>query len=317
MQSPTPPSPLPPHVALTDVWPWLPAFQAVAELENLRGAAAQLRIAPSALSRSVRLLEERIGFSLFRRTPTGLRLTAQGRQFAQAVQASMAALRGALSGLDRATSAVRVAYTDESLAALAACALDDEPTTTWQFSKATWDGALGALMNAELDVLLAVGPMHTQRPTIQSLPIGEMRFGVYVRPEHPLGPETTLEQIASARFIDRTEASPLSLSALLPGVGTVAAQADSLATALAMCRSSEWLVVLPIAWCETSAVPLRRLPCIDVAPHQVSVISRAGSDEQPIATLVKRLRDLLPPPESVRITALRPMVQSDAMSESA
>jgi len=56
-------------------------FLAVGEALNFRKAAAQLRLAQPALSRQVQDLEDEIGVDLFRRSPRGVTLTAEGKVF--------------------------------------------------------------------------------------------------------------------------------------------------------------------------------------------------------------------------------------------
>jgi len=54
-------------------------FGTVARLRSVRGAAESLRIAPSALSRQIRNIEERLDVTLFERGPHGVHLTAAGK----------------------------------------------------------------------------------------------------------------------------------------------------------------------------------------------------------------------------------------------
>jgi DNA-binding transcriptional LysR family regulator len=61
-------------------------FLAVGEASNFSKAAAQLRVAQPALSRQVRDLEDEIGVELLRRSPRGVRLTAEGRLFLEEVR---------------------------------------------------------------------------------------------------------------------------------------------------------------------------------------------------------------------------------------
>jgi DNA-binding transcriptional LysR family regulator len=68
------------HQRVWRLWNWLPAFRAAAEFESLQRAALAVSLSPSALSRSVSLLEEALGVPLFMRSPRGLRLTADGRE---------------------------------------------------------------------------------------------------------------------------------------------------------------------------------------------------------------------------------------------
>jgi DNA-binding transcriptional LysR family regulator len=54
---------------------------AVAKERSFTNAAGRLRISQSAVSEQVKLLEERVGFSLFRRTGRGIEPTERGRMF--------------------------------------------------------------------------------------------------------------------------------------------------------------------------------------------------------------------------------------------
>src|ERR1700746_421476 len=56
-------------------------FLAVGEALNFRKAAGQLRLAQPALSRQVQDLEDELGVDLFRRSPRGVTLTAEGKLF--------------------------------------------------------------------------------------------------------------------------------------------------------------------------------------------------------------------------------------------
>ena len=70
-------------------WNYLPAFIAVAEMEHLRAAAQAIRVSPSALSRSIGILEYRLGYPLFERSNRGLRLTAEGAHLLSVVREGM------------------------------------------------------------------------------------------------------------------------------------------------------------------------------------------------------------------------------------
>lgn len=59
----------------------LRAFEAAARQGGFTGAAAELNVTPAAISRLVRLLEERLGLALFERHANGLTLTAAGRTY--------------------------------------------------------------------------------------------------------------------------------------------------------------------------------------------------------------------------------------------
>lgn len=59
----------------------LRAFEVAARRGNFTAAAQELHVTQAAVSQQVRLLEERLGFALFRRHANGLELTDQARAF--------------------------------------------------------------------------------------------------------------------------------------------------------------------------------------------------------------------------------------------
>ncbi len=82
------------HQEVAQVWNWLPAFRAAAEYESLQRAALALRVSPSALSRSIRLLEDALGVALFLRSPSGLSLTSHGQALLAATRDAMRLVYG-------------------------------------------------------------------------------------------------------------------------------------------------------------------------------------------------------------------------------
>ena len=99
----------------------LRAFLRVAQKRSFRAAAAELRVTPSAVSQSVRALEQRLGVRLLQRTTRSVGLTEAGARFAgslklaldgvDAAVESLGALRGRPTGLLRLT-ALRSGYED-------------------------------------------------------------------------------------------------------------------------------------------------------------------------------------------------------------
>lgn len=57
---------------------WLRAFEVSARHHNLSAAAKELHVTPAAISQQVRLLEHRVGVTLFERNARGVRLTRAG-----------------------------------------------------------------------------------------------------------------------------------------------------------------------------------------------------------------------------------------------
>ncbi|TFW28816.1 LysR substrate-binding domain-containing protein [Duganella callida] len=92
-------------------------FIAVAEREHLTQAADALALTPSAVSASIRALEERYDTPLFHRMGRGIQLNDAGRLFLAEARATLAAARNAeltlaeLAGLQRGALAVHASQT--------------------------------------------------------------------------------------------------------------------------------------------------------------------------------------------------------------
>ena len=79
----------------------LNAFVAVANRLSFRAAAAQLRVTPSALSHSMRQLEERLGARLLHRTTRSVSLTDAGRRLIERLGPAIDQIAGALEDLNQ------------------------------------------------------------------------------------------------------------------------------------------------------------------------------------------------------------------------
>lgn len=67
-------------------------FEAAARLGQLKAAAEELSLTPSAVSHGIRALERWLGIALFQRSPQGLRLTVEGVRYAAIVRESLTLL---------------------------------------------------------------------------------------------------------------------------------------------------------------------------------------------------------------------------------
>src|SRR5690349_9093124 len=74
-------------------------FESAARHENFTQAAAELGMTQAAVSYQIRLLEERLGVSLFARVKGRVTLTEAGRRIAPMVADAFETLEGAFGGL--------------------------------------------------------------------------------------------------------------------------------------------------------------------------------------------------------------------------
>ncbi len=102
----------------------LTAFLAVADHLSFRAAAAHLGVTPSALSHTVRHLEERLGVRLLNRTTRSVAPTDAGRRLLERLRPALGEIAGALDDLNeqraRPFGRLRIATTDLWAAAVIA-----------------------------------------------------------------------------------------------------------------------------------------------------------------------------------------------------
>ena len=79
----------------------LTAFVAVADRLSFRAAAARLGVTPSALSHTMRQLEERLGVRLLHRTTRSVSLTDAGQRLLERLRPAIDEIAGALKDLDQ------------------------------------------------------------------------------------------------------------------------------------------------------------------------------------------------------------------------
>src|ERR1700684_3558393 len=79
----------------------LTAFVAVADQRSFRPAASRLGVTPSALSHSMRQLEERLGIRLLHRTTRSVSLTDAGHRLLERLRPAIDQIAGALENLNQ------------------------------------------------------------------------------------------------------------------------------------------------------------------------------------------------------------------------
>jgi len=100
-------------LALTPIHlPGLMAFEAAARLLNFAKAAAELGVTPTAMSRTIKILEGQLSVRLFNRTTRSVGLTEAGIALNASIAPALASIRGALAqvshGADRPSGLLRI-----------------------------------------------------------------------------------------------------------------------------------------------------------------------------------------------------------------
>lgn len=250
---------------LVQLWSWLPAFRAVAETEHLPTASERLFLTPSALSRSIRLLEEDLGMPLFERVGRRLVLNAAGQELLSGVRDAMRRIDDAITAMSggEPSGPFRVAAPLPFHSIVVLPALTDlqtrSPGLVPHLVSLGASAANAALLAGELDLAVLDDPVRDPHLEIERL--ARISYGVYCGPTHPLydHPRPTLEDLRPHPFAappDDGDHWPPDLPRI---VGTVLSH---LQLGIELCAAGRYLAVLPdlLAVNHPAAAGTRRLP---------------------------------------------------------
>ena len=142
----------------------------IARTGSLQAASEELHLSQSALSRSVRRLEDDLGRPLFDRTRNSMQINAAGRLalgHARAMLAEEQRLRDDFAALAKRARTLRVASVAPAPTwRLSALALENDPTAIIEPDIVSGDEAVARLLNGTCD--LAVTVRRPSLPTLQA-----------------------------------------------------------------------------------------------------------------------------------------------------
>jgi DNA-binding transcriptional LysR family regulator len=261
----------------------------VAKERSFTRAAARLRIAQSAVSEQVRLLEDEIGFPLFRRTGRGIEVTERGRTFlaeAERVVGDVLSLSDTARRLKGAPADTLRLGMGSGMAQIFVPRLfrllaETRPGLRLELVTAPTKSIFSDLHEERIDVGIALESDPDRVPAglvVERLTEAEM--ALILHPKHPLA--------ASRRAIDigRLVAEPIIMSELTVGYGDVVmamftdlgmkpnilAVADNIETMKVIVQSGTGLAIVPRASAEQEVASgvLRLLP---LSPRRAVVLS--------------------------------------------
>lgn len=214
-----------PFLKLAKVWPWLPHFRVVAELESLSRAARRFGVTSAALSKAIRTLEKLVGVELFDRAGGKLRLNEHGRALLGVVRTSMRDIDDAIAAVGVRRGSLRVAV-DPALAMLVLA-----PSSPNLELLGIPTEIAAALLRGDVDVAVHAGELvHPELESVQLAALERSVFGGKPRPEHG-----DLELPDDAAF------------SVLDPRGTSTVVVTSLAHAIAWVASGRGAAMLPSA----------------------------------------------------------------------
>ena len=216
-------------------------MDAIARTGSFAAAARELGKVPSALTYSVRQLEDALDVLLFDRrsrqakpTAAGEELLAEGRRLLAEMDAVANRVRRVATGwetqltlaVDGILSRLTLLELCEAFYAVRPGGADSGPGTRLRLRTEVLAGTWEALVSGQADLALGV-PLEMSAPGIEVKPLGDMEFVFAMAPHHPLAAlpeplpdEEILRHRAVAVADSAQRLSPLTVN-LLPGQDTL------------------------------------------------------------------------------------------------
>lgn len=287
---------------VANLWNWLPAFRAVAETEHVRQAADRLHTSPSALSRTIKLLEEDLGEPLFDRVGRQLRVNAAGQALLHAVRDSMRRVHDATVKIESKVleGPVRVSAEGTLIAAFVVPALarlrEVHPGLVPVVETGSRSDALTALRVGDIDVLLQTSASNADDLTCERL--GTSSNGVYCGRGHALygSTDATLEDAAGFPFVAPPDDHGIPVEGWPAELRReVAASVTPLQTGVEICRTAGLLAVFPdlVVARERASGDLYRIPAKGLPPVSFFGTRRVSLGSGPVEAFIDVLRDVV------------------------
>lgn len=286
---------------LAQVWGWLPAFRAVAEAEHLPTASRELNLSTSALSRAVRLLEDRLGHQLFVRDGKRLLLSPAGELLLTVLREAMRRVDDGLERLSDSemTGPVRVSAAGALAALFVLPALRalgaQHPGLVPTLASVEPHRVPAQLRDGSLDIALV--DRRNPDADFSCHPLGRLPGGLYCSPENALAgrQSVTLEDIDACDFIGPPPEEGLNDGFpvhLRRNVSLVVAQ---LSLAMQACATSRLLAHLPRALAESyqGEGSLVRLPIELGSMFHLYALCRGAPVSRRVSALHHAVRDAI------------------------
>jgi DNA-binding transcriptional LysR family regulator len=265
------------------IWNWLPAFRIVAETEHLPTASDLLHVTPSAISRTIRLLEQAVGRPLFRRTGRRLELNVAGESLLARVRDSMRLVEvGAAEACDQSLvgplrifsgGVITPLHVEPALERLRT----SHPQLVVHLRTILKEGICRELLRGRIDLAFQSEPLSDKH--IETEFLGEVGNGVYCGQGHPLFRKRSL---TPERILEHPFAAPVPDPSGQTSDGwptrlrrRIDLHTDHMATGIRVCEQGHLLAVLPDPIGRMHG--LRRLPVDDLPTASMYVLHREFS----------------------------------------
>ena len=276
------------------IWSWLPAFRAVAEHEHLGKAAQVLHVSPSALSRTLKLLESAVGLPLFHRRGRGIQLNDEGRLLLSQVRDAMRWIDEAMAGMDARDQSGMVRIGALGVAAhvhvpqLLSRLIREHPGLHPQVSTPPPEFVTDWLLQGRLDLVLS--STAAAAPGLTVIRLAEVTNSVYCGPGHPLygSVEPSIEEVLTFSFVTPPRNAMGVTDEGWPAdrPRKVACELDRMLAGVEACASGVVLAVLPDLLARRHPAGLRSLAAVRVPNIPVHAIRRRALGERDRVDLV-------------------------------
>ncbi|KTE15597.1 LysR substrate-binding domain-containing protein [Sphingopyxis sp. H115] len=161
-------------------------FLAVASGGSFAAAAKALRLTPSAVSRSIARLEQRLGIILFRRTTRSLALTAEGLTYRDRMSLLLAEIETVEAGLGRDSQGPRGLLRVNASPSIGVPLLPVLPKFTTRYPEIILDLALSDaivdLVEERADIAIRIGPLRDT--SLRAKKLGRSRMALVASPAY-------------------------------------------------------------------------------------------------------------------------------------
>jgi DNA-binding transcriptional LysR family regulator len=259
----------------------------VAKERSFTGAAKRLNISQSAVSEQVHVLEQEIGFPLFRRSPRGIEVTEQGRSFlyeAARVVGDVLSLSDTARRLKGAPSDTLMIGMGSGMAQILVPRLFSKPIlpgVRLEIFTASTKTIFNDLHEERIDVGIAIESDPDRVPAgLVYERLTEAEMALITHPKHPLA--RSRQPVDIGRLI----AEPIIMSELTVGYGQVVlalfmdlgirpnitAVADNVETMKVIVQSGRGIAIVPRA-CADNEVSLGVLKALSIVPARSVALS--------------------------------------------
>lgn len=182
------------------IWSWLPAFRAAAESESLKEASHVLQVSRPAISRTIRLVEEKLGIEIFDRSGRSLVLTEEGQILLDGVRDAMRRVDDQLDQIfGQMPTTVHLAMTpslSSHLGRIHELLNDAEMPMTLNVS--SHEVAVSAVRQGQVDLILMFEELVDDDRSIELVSVGEVNWRLCAPGSHPAhGSGASLEALVS------------------------------------------------------------------------------------------------------------------------